>query len=88
MEELHRIGGTVRAPGGDPVADAWVALPDHGRWTASDAHGRFRFDRLAGGTYRCLARGADGAEAEAEIDVPGRGADLTLSRKPARRRAR
>ena len=44
-EELHRLGGTVRDEDGDPLADAWVALPEgrpgRDRPTAS---GRFMFD--------------------------------------------
>jgi hypothetical protein len=85
MLEMHRVGGTVRSADGEPLADAWVALPDAGRWTATDREGRFRFDRLAAGSYRCLARGGDGTEAEAELTVPGPGADLTLARRAARR---
>ena len=32
MQELHRFGGTVSDSDGVPVAGAWVALPDAGRW--------------------------------------------------------
>jgi Pvc16 N-terminal domain/Carboxypeptidase regulatory-like domain len=84
MAELHRVGGLVLDGDGAPVADAWVTLPDSGRFTASDSAGRFRFDRLTAGTYRCVARSADGREAEAELVVPGSGADLAL--RSARRR--
>ena len=37
---------------GEPVADAWVALPDLGRFAATDREGRFRFDRCAPGEHR------------------------------------
>src|SRR3954447_16534858 len=33
MEELQRFGGVVRDSEGNPVADAWVVLPDLGRFT-------------------------------------------------------
>jgi hypothetical protein len=88
--ELHRAGGTVRATDGTtPVVNAWVAIPEAGLWTVSGADGRFRFDRVSPGTHRCLARAADGGEAEGELVVPGRGVDLSLggAAAPARRRA-
>lgn len=85
--ELHRIGGTVR-DGDGPVADAWVAIPQEGLWTVSGADGRFRFDRIRPGTYRCVARASDGGETEGELVVPGPGAELSFApaRAPARRR--
>jgi len=86
--ELHRIGGTVHDGEGRPVANAWVTLPDAGMWTASGPDGRFRFDRLRAGTYRCLARASDGTEAEAEVAVPGSGADLVLGTQAKARRAK
>jgi hypothetical protein len=86
--ELHRAGGTVTAAG-VPVANAWIAIPELGLWTASGPEGRFRFDRLGPGTYRCLARTAEGVEAEADLTVPGPGVDLSLdASKPAARRRR
>jgi hypothetical protein len=78
MAELHRLGGTVTRPEGEPVEDAWVALPDDGRWTSTDRQGRFRVDRLVEGSHRVVARTADGAEAEATVSVPGARADLVL----------
>src|SRR5829696_7536443 len=50
MEELHRVGGVVRGRDGEPVANAWLALPSEGLWAASDAAGRFRFAPLEPGT--------------------------------------
>ena len=88
VEELHRLGGMVRDAEGEPVGQAWVVLPDHGAWTASSGDGRFRFGPLVAGTYRCIARTADGLEAEADVTVPGGQLDLTLGKaaKTARRR--
>ena len=56
VEELHGLGGTVRDSHGEPVAHAWVALPDLGAWAASDLAGRFRLSRVAAGTHRVLVR--------------------------------
>jgi hypothetical protein len=86
MEELHRLGGTVRDDDGLPAQRAWIALPDAGMWTASDARGRFTFARLRAGRYRVLARATDGREADASVEVPGT-ADLVLG-SGARSRAR
>jgi hypothetical protein len=88
MLELHRIGGRVTDADGDPVANAWVVLAGAG-WAASDAEGRFQFQNVAPGTYACSARGPDGSEAAAEIEVPGETLDLVLGAaapKPAKRR--
>ena len=81
MEEFHRTGGVLRDADGEPVANAWIALPEEGLWAASDAGGRFRFAPLHPGTYECLARTADGAEAKGRLEVPGQGVELTLGAK-------
>jgi hypothetical protein len=92
MVELHRLGGTVRDAGGEPVANAWVALPDAGLWTATDRDGRFRLDRIRPGSHRVIARTANGDEAEATVAVPGERTDLAVGaprpgpRGPARKR--
>jgi hypothetical protein len=78
LEELHRLGGTVSDPDGSPVGDAWVALPDLGLWTVSDARGRFYFARLRSGDHRVVARSGDGTEAQATVTLPGTAADLVL----------
>jgi hypothetical protein len=83
-EEFHGAGGIVRDAAGAPAPDAWVALPDEGRWTATDGSGAFRFDRLHAATYRCVARAADGREGEADIVVPGTGAEIALHQAPRR----
>lgn len=79
FDQLHRSGGTVRDGDGRPLADAWVALPDAGAFTSTGSDGRFAFDRVRAGRHRCVVRAADGTEAEAELVVPGPGADVELA---------
>jgi hypothetical protein len=85
MEELHRIGGTVADPDNAPLGGAWVALPDSGRWAATDQDGRFTFARVAPGKYKVVARTTDGHEAEATVTVPGGRCDLVAA--PPRKRS-
>jgi hypothetical protein len=80
LSELHRIGGRVVDADGAPVRDAWVALPDTGRWTATDAEGRFRLPRVPPGETRVVVRTASGLEAESTLTVPGKSADLVVRR--------
>lgn len=84
MVELHRVGGTVRDGDGEPVANAWVALPEAGLWAATDRDGRFRLDRIRPGRHRVIARTADGDEARATVTVPGESADLLIGARPKR----
>lgn len=76
--EMHRSGGRVTDKAGEPVADVWITLPEVGAWTSSAPQGTFRFDRLPPGLHRMLARTADGREAEALLQVPGKPADLVI----------
>ena len=76
--EMHRSGGTIAGDDGEPLDNVWVTLPDSGRWTATDANGRFRFDRLTPGRHRLLARTTDGREASGDLEVPGALLDLVL----------
>jgi hypothetical protein len=91
MVELHRLGGTVRDADGEPVANAWVAMPEVGLWTATGGDGRFLLDRIHPGRHRVIARTASGDEAEATAAVPGERVDLLVraprasSKGPARR---
>ena len=78
LTELHRIGGRVRDAAGEPLRDAWVAVPEAGRWAVTDADGRFRFDRMRPGSHRAIARTASGEETEATLEVPGASADLVI----------
>jgi hypothetical protein len=85
LEELHRIGGTVTDQDGTPLHGAWIALPDSGRWAASDHDGRFTFQRVAAGKHQIVARTAEGHEATATVTVPGGRCDLVPV--PPRRRS-
>jgi hypothetical protein len=85
LEELHRIGGTVTDQDGTPLHGAWIALPDSGRWAASDHDGRFTFQRVAAGKHQIVTRTAEGHEATATVTVPGGRCDLVPV--PPRRRS-
>ena len=78
-EEAHRFGGTVRDEKGDPVVGAWVALPESGRFAATDARGYFLLEHAPPGSQKLVVRGPDGAEQEAEIEVPGSRVDIVLA---------
>jgi hypothetical protein len=78
MEEFHGFGGAVRDGDGEPVAGAWIVVPELGLWTASAGDGRFRFRRVAPGEHVVQARTADGGTAEGRVTVPGAGIDLTI----------
>jgi Pvc16 N-terminal domain/Carboxypeptidase regulatory-like domain len=84
MEELHRIGGTVADEDGTPLAGTWIALPEAGRWAASDHNGRFQFARVPAGKHQVVARTIEGHEAKATVSVPGGQCDLVPA--PPRRR--
>jgi hypothetical protein len=85
LEELHRIGGTVTDEDGTPLQGTWVALPDAGRWAATDHDGHFTFARVAPGKHQVVARSADGHEAKGTVTVPGGRCDLVAV--PPRRRS-
>lgn len=87
ITEMHRIGGRVSSRDGEPLADAWITLPDLGRWCSSDARGRFTLARVPPGEQRCVARTRDGGEAEAILNVPGAPVDLVVDAAPAKRSA-
>jgi Pvc16 N-terminal domain/Carboxypeptidase regulatory-like domain len=88
LTEFHRIAGTVVDADGQPVADAWVAIPAAGFWTASGRDGRFRFDRIQPGSHHVVARTATGDEAQATLDVPGAGVDLVIGGAAPKPRSR
>ncbi len=82
VEQLHRFGGTIRSRDGSPIAGAWIALPDAGRWAASDREGRFHFARVPAGSHRVSARTADGQEAQGTFSIPGDVCDLIAMNTP------
>jgi hypothetical protein len=84
ITELFRFGGRVTDAEGEPVRDAWVAMPDLGLLASSNREGRFIFNRVRAGTHRLEARTRDGGHAEAEIQIPGATADLVIG-EPARK---
>jgi hypothetical protein len=81
MLELHRLGGTIRDGDGAPVADAWVILPETGRWTATNRDGRFVLERLEPGLHALVARTVTGREVKATVSVPGERVDLVVGRR-------
>ena len=90
IEELQRFGGVVRDADGTPIANAWVTLPDLGRFASTNSDGQFTFDGMRPGKHRVEARTATGQEASGTADVPGGGIDLELGggakkRSPAKR---
>jgi Pvc16 N-terminal domain/Carboxypeptidase regulatory-like domain len=88
VSEFHRLGGVVRDSAGQPVPHAWVALPDNGRWAASDHQGRFHFARVTVGAHTIVARTSSGDEAKLTVRVPGEPVDLVIGRPAAGRRNR
>jgi hypothetical protein len=86
VSEFHRLGGTVRDTDGEPIADAWVALPESGRWTATDRDGRFLVDRLEPGLQPLVARTIQGGEIKWTVSVPGEPVELVIGREPVRSR--
>jgi hypothetical protein len=78
IEEFHGFGGTVRDAGGEPIGNAWIVLPELGRWTATEMNGRFRFARIVPGTHVVQVRTLDGRASETTVSVPGTGVDVTV----------
>jgi hypothetical protein len=86
ITEMHRFGGKVVDPDGAPLQDAWITLPELGLFASSDAQGRFLLHRVPPGKHQLVARTRAGAEAKAEIAVPGAVLDLTVA--PGKRAAK
>lgn len=90
LQETHRIGGVVTNAAGDPVADAWVMMPDGGGFAVTGSEGRFLVERLRSGKHRFVARAPDGTEGEVEVDVPSGPVDLVVGmatpKTPAKRK--
>jgi Pvc16 N-terminal domain/Carboxypeptidase regulatory-like domain len=87
LTELHRVGGRVADGDGEPLAEAWITLPDLGRWGSSDGDGRFMIARVPPGEHRCVARTRGGDQTETTLTVPGGAVELLVGPATARRRA-
>jgi Pvc16 N-terminal domain len=85
--ELHRFGGKIADGDGNPLADAWITLPESGQYASSDPRGRFIFNRIVPGKHKIVARTRDGAEVEAEVEIPGANVDLVVGGKASRKKA-
>jgi hypothetical protein len=80
VEEVQRIDLILVDDDADlPIADAWLALPDAGKWTHSAADGRFSFQAVDVGSHRCKVRGTDGSEGETELRIPPSSRELRVS---------
>lgn len=79
LEEMQTFAGTVRDSDDQPVDGAWVVLPEAGLWTATDAAGRFRLNRVHSGSHRVVVRTATGDELVATASVPGERTDLVVT---------
>jgi hypothetical protein len=76
--DMHRFGGKVAGPDGEPLHDAWVTIPSLGAWTSSDRDGRFRFKNVPSGSHEVVVRTMSGDQASAKVDVPGLGVELVV----------
>lgn len=83
VQELSNVGGIVCDAGGEPVADAWVAVMELGKITMSDEQGRFRLPRVPTGSYDVRVRDRDGRETTVEVKVPAEPLDVVLG-EPAK----
>jgi len=86
VTELHRVGGRVTNGDGEPLAEAWITLPELGRWGSSDEDGHFLIARVPPGKHRCAARSRAGEEAETTLTVPGGSGELVVGPAPAKPR--
>jgi hypothetical protein len=88
IAELHRVGGRVTDADGSPVAAAWITLPDLGRWSSSNADGRYTIMRVPPGKHTAHARTRDGGEADTTFTVPGGAADIVIGATRAKQGAK
>jgi hypothetical protein len=80
VEMRQRVDGIlIDDDAGEPIADAWLVLPDLGRWAQSAGDGRFSFQGVPGGSHRCLVRADDGSEGESELVIPAASRELRVS---------
>jgi hypothetical protein len=86
VEQTQRVDGVLVGDDSEAIADAWLLLPDIGKFADSAGDGRFSFIGVPDGSHRCLVRGADGSEGETEFGVPRDSRALTVSMRPAGQR--
>lgn len=84
VHEMAHIGGVVRDPDGEPVADAWVTVTNLGRIVTSDEEGRFRLSRITPGEHEVRIRDEEGRQATVTLEVPGAPLDVVLKAKAKR----
>jgi hypothetical protein len=82
VEQTERVDGILVGPDGEAIADAWLLLPDIGKWADSEGDGRFSFNGVPDGSHRCRVRGADGSEGETEFQIPRDSRELRVSMRP------
>jgi Pvc16 N-terminal domain len=81
VRELHRFGGKLVTADDQPLTDAWVAMPDAGRWTSTNREGQFIFDRIVPGKHHVVARTLEGGTVEADVEIPGPSVELVIGTK-------
>jgi hypothetical protein len=86
VDEMKRVDGILVDVDGEAIADAWLLLPDIGKFAESAGDGRFSFIGVSDGSHRCRVRGADGSEGETEFRVPRVSRELRVSMHPEARR--
>lgn len=81
-EMLVEIGGRVRGPGGQPLADAYVELVDLAKQTRTDADGQFKFDSVPTGAHTVRAVAVGFNPKTQPLVVPGRPEDYEITLTP------
>jgi hypothetical protein len=86
IEERRTVEGIlIDDHTGAPIADAWLALPDAGKWAYSAEDGRFSFQGVEVGAHRCRVRASDGSEGETALSIPHTARELPVSLRAATR---
>ena len=86
LEQTQKVDGVLVGDDGEAIADAWLLLPDIGKFADSAGDGRFSFIGVSDGSHRCRVRCADGSEGETEFRVPPDSRELRVSMRAAAQR--
>lgn len=78
-ETLVEIGGRVRGPTGQPLADAYVEIVDLAKQTRTDENGQFKFDSVPTGAHTVRAVAVGFNPKTQPLVVPGRPEDYEIS---------